>query len=242
VPAEGNIDPTKVIDVSTSFKDSHLDWDAPEGTWQIIRFCHAPTGASPHPVPDELIGKTLEADKMSLQSSIYHWDQVIEPMKQHLGPYLGKSFKHFLIDSYEAGKQNWTPAFREEFKKRKGYDPLPWFPTLEKRTVGNPDLSARFKWDHDDVISTLYYENGWLTGVGKMKAVGMDLQFEPYGGPFDTVEGAALADIPMGEFWTGKSGGINTTVVFAARAAGRKVVGALHKHPHYRLCQANQRP
>lgn len=59
-----------------------------------------------------------------------------------------------------------------------------------------------------------------------MKAVGMDLQFEPYGGPFDTVEGAALADIPMGEFWTGGGGGINGTVVAAARAAGRTVVGA----------------
>jgi hypothetical protein len=54
----------------------------------------------------------------------------------------------------------------------------------------------------------------------------MDLQFEPYGGPFDTVEGAALADIPMGEFWTGKGGGINSVIVAAARAAGRTVVGA----------------
>ena len=147
-------------------------------------------------------------------------------MKQHLGPYLGKSFKHFLIDSYEAGTQSWTPAFRTEFQKRKGYDPLPWLLTFQNRTVGDKDLSARFKWDHEDVIRTLYYENGWLTGHGKIKTVGMDLQFEPYGGQFDTVEGTALADIPMGEFWTGRAGGINGTVVAAARAAGRTVVGA----------------
>lgn len=226
VPAEGDVDPAKVIDLTTSFKDNLLDWDAPAGKWQVIRLCHAPTGATPHPVPDELIGKTLEVDKLSLDLNRFHWDTVIEPMKQHLGPYLGKSFKHFLIDSYEAGKQNWTPAFREEFKKRKGYDPLPWLLTLEKRTVGSADLTDRFKWDHDDVIRTLYYENGWLTGVEKMKSVGMNLQFEPYGGSFDTVEGAALADIPMGEFWTGKGGGINSTIVSAAHAAGRTVVGA----------------
>ena len=226
VPAEGDIDPAKTIDLSASFKEGKLTWDAPAGNWQVFRICHVPTGASPHPVPDELIGNTLEVDKMSLEQNRFHWDTVIEPMKQHLGPYLGKSFHHFLIDSYEAGKQNWTPAFREEFKKRKGYDPLPWLLTAEKRTVGNNELSARFKWDWDDVIRTLYYENGWLTGVGKMKAVGVDLQFEPYGGPFDTVEGAALADIPMGEFWTGGKGGISNTVVAAARAAGRTVVGA----------------
>lgn len=226
VPAEGDIDPAKTIDLTGSFKDGKLTWDAPAGKWQVFRICHVPTGASPHPVPDDVIGKTLEVDKMSLELNRFHWNTVIEPMKQHLGDYLGKSFRHFLIDSYEAGNQTWTPAFREEFKKRKGYDPLPWLLTLNKRTVGDKERSARFQWDFTDVIHTLYYENGWLTGVEKMKAVGMDLQFEPYGGPFDTVEGSALADIPMGEFWTGGKGGINSAVVSAARAAGRTVVGA----------------
>ncbi len=226
VPASGDIDPAGIIDLTASFKADRLEWDAPAGKWQIVRFGHAPTGANPHPLPDDLIGKTLEVDKLSLERNRFHWDTVIEPMKQHLGAYLGKSFRHFLIDSYEAGDQNWTPAFREEFKNRKGYDPLPWLFTLEKRTVGDKEQSERFKWDLDDVIRNLYYENGWLTGVGKMKAVGMDLQFEPYGGQFDTVDGAALADIPMGEFWTGGAGGISAEVVTAARAAGRKVVGA----------------
>jgi hypothetical protein len=226
VPASGDIDPAKVIDLTPSFKDGRLGWDAPEGQWQIFRLAHAPTGANPHPLPDELIGKTLEVDKLSRDLNIFHWDQVIDPMKKHLGPYLGGSMKHFLIDSYEAGSQNWTPAFRQEFQKRKGYDPLPWLLTLQKRTVGDRNLSERFKWDHDDVIRALYYENGWRTGHGKIKAVGMDLQFEPYGGQFDTVEGTALADIPMGEFWTGGAGGISNTIVAAARAAGRTVVGA----------------
>ena len=164
VPASGDIDPSKVIDLTASFKDGRLDWDAPAGKWQVFRLAHAPTGANPHPLPDELIGKTLEVDKLSRDLNVFHWDQVIEPMKKHLGPYLGKSFKHFLIDSYEAGTQNWTPAFREEFKQRKGYDPLPWLLTLQNRIVGDKDLSARFKWDHDDFIRTLYYENGWRTG------------------------------------------------------------------------------
>ena len=226
IPAEGDVDPANVIDLTKDFKNGRLDWNAPAGKWQIIRLAHAPTGASPHPVPDDVIGKTLEVDKLSLELNRYHWDQVIEPMKQHLGPYLGKSFRHFLIDSYEAGKQNWTPEFRDEFKKRKGYDPLPWLVTLENRNVVNSDRSARFKWDFEDVIRTLFYENGFLTGSRKIKTVGMDLQFEPYGGQFDTVEGTALADIPMGEFWTGRGGGINGTIVAAARAAGRTTVGA----------------
>lgn len=225
-PATGAVDPQQVIDLTASFRDGKLEWQAPAGKWQIIRLAHAPTGSNPHPLPDDLIGKTLEVDKLSLELNRFHWDQVIEPMKQHLGPYLGKSMKHFLIDSYEAGRQNWTPAFREEFQKRKGYDPLPWLLTTQQRVVGNAEMSSRFQWDFQDVISTLYYENGWQTGKSKMKAVGMDLQFEPYGGQFDTIEGAALADLPMGEFWTGRSGGISRAVVAAAQAGGRRVVGA----------------
>ena len=226
VPASGDIDPAKIIDLTQSFKDGKLDWDAPAGKWQIFRLAHAPTGANPHPLPDELIDKTLEVDKLSRDLNRFHWDQVIEPMKEHLGPYLGKSMKHFLIDSYEAGTQNWTPAFREEFQKRKGYDPLTWMITRHNRTIGDKNLTERFKWDHDDVIRTLYHDNGWVTGQEKMKAVGMDLQFEPYGGQFDTVDGTALADIPMGEFWTGGGGAINSVITAAARAAGRTVVGA----------------
>ena len=226
VPESGTIDPAKIIDLTAACKDGRLVWDAPAGKWQVTRLAHAPTGARPHPVPDDVIGKTHEVDKLSLELNQYHWDQVIEPMKKHLGPFLGKSFGHFLIDSYEAGPQDWSADFRGEFRKRKGYDPVPWLLTLKKRVIGSQEMSERFAWDLADVVSTLYYENGWLTGFKKTKAVGMDLQFEPYGGRFDTVEGAALADIPMGEFWTAGGGGINGTVVAAARAAGRTVVGA----------------
>ena len=225
-PAEGDIDPAKVIDLTNSFRDGKLTWNAPAGKWQVYRLCSVPTGATPHPLPDELIGKVLEVDKMSLELNRFHWDQVIEPMKRHLGSHLGKTFRHFLIDSYEAGHQNWTAGFREEFKKRKGYDPLPWLLTLKGRQVGNADLTARFQEDFKNIISTLYYEHGWRTAAEKMRAVGMELQFEPYSGPFDTVDGSALADIPMGEFWTGGGGGISRTIMATARAAGRTVVGA----------------
>jgi hypothetical protein len=58
-----------------------------------------------------------------------------------------------------------------------------------------------------------------------INGLGMELQFEAYGGPFDEVEGAALADMPMGEFWTSR-GGINANIGSAARAAGKHIVGA----------------
>jgi hypothetical protein len=239
VPAsETPLPASAVLDISANLNaDDTLSWTAPAGRWTVYRFGHSSTGRPPHPVPDELLGKTLEADKLSLEQTRFHWESVLEPIKQHLGPYLGKSFRHFLIDSYEAGNQTWTPAFRAEFQKRKGYDPLPWLVTLgypltgsskipRAHLLGSESETARFEWDYRDVVSSLFYDNGWKPAAEMIHATGSKLQFEAYGGTFDTIAGSALADLPMGEFWTNGDGTINGTIVAAARAAARTVVGA----------------
>jgi hypothetical protein len=239
IPAgKTNLALAEVLDLTANCStNGELRWAAPPGDWTVYRLGHASTGRPPHPVPDDVLGKTLEADKMSRAQTKFHWETVIDPLKRHLGPLFGRSFRHFLIDSYEAGNQNWTPDFRAEFKRRKGYDPLPWLvtmgPTVHNggknpplRTVGNAEQTARFDWDYRDVISTLYYENGWKPALDLIHAAGAKLQFEPYGGPFNTVEGSALADLPMTEFWSGRVGGANPAVIGAARAAGKRVVGA----------------
>ncbi|MFP5081773.1 glycosyl hydrolase [Pedobacter sp. JCM 36344] len=207
----------------------------PQGDWIIYRMGYASTMSTPHPVPDELITKCLEADKMSAEQSNFHWNTVLDPVKKHLAPYLGNSFKHMLIDSYEAGNQNWTDNFQEEFIKYKGYDPLPWLLTFsqtitnsktEPKVRNSTEQTARFEWDYKDVINKLYFENGWRIGKKLLSDAKLQLQFEAYGGPFDTQEGSALADIPMAEFWTGSNANIDSNIVSAARAAGRTVVGA----------------
>jgi hypothetical protein len=228
----------EVVNLTTEFDTiKGLNWNAPTGKWTIYRVGHASTGRPPHPVPDDVLGKVLEADKMSIEQSNWHWDNVLNPLKEHLGEYVGKSFKHMLIDSYEAGGQNWTPEFRDEFIKRKGYDPIPWLASFsltvgtendskDRRIIGSQEQTARFDWDYRDVISQLFFENGWKTGKQKLAEVNLELQFEPYGGPFNTPQGVALADLPMAEFWTAGIGGIMPGVPAAARAAGKTVVGA----------------
>ena len=239
VPAgKKEISLNEVVNLTAEFDTvKGLNWKAPAGKWTIYRIGHASTGRPPHPVPDDLLGKVLEVDKMSVEQNTYHWDNVLNPVKEHLGEYVGKSFKHMLIDSYEAGNQNWTPAFRDEFIKRKGYDPIPWLATFsltggtendskDRRIIESEEQTRRFDWDYRDVISQLFFENGWKTGKQKLAEANIQLQFEPYGGPFDTPQGVALADLPMAEFWTAGIGGINPAVPAAARASGKTVVGA----------------
>lgn len=239
VPAEKSAISLEEVSNLTELYDPHkgLTWDVPPGKWTIYRIGHASTGRPPHPVPDDLLGKVLEVDKMSMEQNAFHWDEVINPVRQHLGEYLGKSFRHMLIDSYEAGNQNWTPLFRDEFIRHKGYDPIPWLASFsltvgtapgnkDRRILESEEQTLRFDWDYRDVISKLFFENGWKVGKQKLADANLQLQFEPYGGPFNTAEGVALADLPMAEFWTAGIGGISPQVPAAARASGRTVVGA----------------
>ena len=236
---------TEIFDLSQQMDSAgFLNWKAPEGKWLIYRMAHASTGRPPHPIPDDLLGKVLEADKMSLEQTKYHWTNVIDPLKTHLGPLMGTGLKHFLIDSYEAGFQNWSENFRADFIQLKGYDPLPWLMTFNstvhngkkgsakepvfplERIVESQALSARFEWDYKDVISQLFYKNGWAPAAAMIRAAGMQVQQEAYGGPFNTVQGSALADIPMLEFWSGRKTYASPVVTGAARAAGLNIIGA----------------
>jgi hypothetical protein len=227
------------IDITKNFDaNGKLIAALPAGDWIVYRMGYAPTMSTPHPVPDEIMTTSLEADKMSQAQSEFHWNTVLQPMKEQFGKEFGAAFKHMLIDSYEAGYQNWTDDFRTEFIKRKSYDPLPWLLTFssavsfnasnnpEKRVRNTPEATARFDWDFKDVMAQLYYEKGWLTAKSILQKNNLKLQFEAYGGPFNTVSGSALADIPMAEFWTARKVTLNPEIAGAARAAGRRIVGA----------------
>jgi hypothetical protein len=215
-----------------------LKWNIPKGEkWIIYRLGHASTGRTPHPVPDELMGKTLEADKMNTEQTIFHWNEVLNPLKKHLSDYLGKSFNHILIDSYEAGKQTWTDDFVKEFISRKGYDPTPWLLTLgnpltlekkseQRRILGSEEQTKRFEWDYSDVVNQLFMDKGFKVAKKMLNENKLSLQWEPYGGPFNTQQGVALSDLPMGEFWSDGNGMISANIPAAAGAAGKSIVGA----------------
>ena len=208
----------------TKFIDGNgvLKWNIPEGKWKIYRLGYAPTMANPHPVPDDLMGQVFEVDKMSKKFNTYHWKQVLDPLKNEVGEYFGNSFGLVLIDSYEAGNQTWTDNFEKEFVRLKKYDPLPWLTGC----VGTDEQKKRFEYDFKDVISQLYYKNGFKVGRDIIHKYGLKLQFEPYSGPFNTITCTPLADLPMGEFWTHTSGHIDSYVVSSARANGKTLIGA----------------
>ncbi len=167
-----------------------------------VRVQHIPMGSFTQPNQWETFG--LECDKMNPEAISFHLDHVIGEMKKHLGEHVGTTLKFILLDSYEAGKPTWTPNMREEFKTRRGYDPLPYLPILGGYSVKEaptPEAVKKFKADYDKTISDLYRDVLFKIMREKLAAVNLEFACEPYGGPFSTYECSAHVDRLMTEFW-----------------------------------------
>ena len=119
-----------------------------------------------------------------------------------VGPLAGKTLVSTHIDSWEAGSGNWTDGFRDEFRRRRGYDLLPYLPALNGLVVDSLEVSERFLWDLS--------RDGLRVAVGKLRRAfarssrtrkGLRLSIEGYDGTCDDLRFAGRADEPMCEFW-----------------------------------------
>jgi hypothetical protein len=218
-----------ILDLTGSLdKDGNLVWDAPEGSWTIVRFGHTTTGQMNNPAPSS--GKGLECDKLSREAAAAFWTGYPAQVLADAGPLVGKTLTRMLIDSYEAGNQNWTPRMREEFTKRRGYDPVPWLLTLTNRVIISPEMTKRFKRDWDRTISELFIDNyyGAMADLTH-RHPGLQFAIEPYTGPFDTLSCGGRGDILMSEFWQKPSPwGWPTLkpVSSSAHTWGKRIIGA----------------
>ncbi len=233
--AKGIVTPDAVVNVTAKLNvDGILNWDVPAGKWIIERIGHTTTGSSTRPPVKG--GNGLECDKLSREAMDLQFTNMMGKLIAEVGSLAGKNKTLVAthIDSWEVGSQNWTPKFREEFIKRRGYDPLPYLPNViganTHATVGNPETARRFRWDFDQTISELLAQNY----VGRLAELahehGLRLTMEGYHLPFgDEATYTARADEPMTEFWaTGASENeaLARQMASVAHIMGDNIVGA----------------
>ncbi|MDR2027274.1 MAG: hypothetical protein LBQ01_06935 [Prevotellaceae bacterium] len=244
VPANKEFSAGDMLDIS-EYMDAGgtLDWHVPEGDWTVYRTGHYPTFTRSHPTPEDVAEYSLEVDKMNRDATVRHWNNVLNPFIDRFENHIGTTFRYIWIDSYEAGDQNWSPGFRSDFIRMKGYDPVMQLVMADMR--GDSILSkhhglrypenaahetALFLRDWSDVINRLFL-NCWQTGKEMVNRAGFTLCWEPYcswgGGPFDMNEGVAIADVPVTEFWV-HSGDVlgDKTIAKVAAASEKRIVGA----------------
>ena len=210
----------------------------PKGRWRIFRFGHTANGKTNWgTAPQSGVG--LECDKMSREGVRHFWDSYPTVLINLLGDEAGKTFQRLEIDSYEAGGQEWTTLMPEEFRKRRGYDILPWLPTVAGLIVNSSEETKKFMCDWEETVSDLFAENyyGYMSQLAHENR--LQLLVQPYGTggakPFNPVNTDKIvkqlaADDPISaEFWTEpKNWGWPDVprVVKAAHQAGRQKVYA----------------
>lgn len=204
IPANAAIRRSEIIDLTLKMDhNGRLRWDIPPGRWTILRMGYSLTGAKNRPATPTGLG--YEVDKLSAKYIESYYHGYFDPIANALGPLFGKSLQYVLMDSWEAGMQNWTDQIISEFQKRRGYDPTSYLPVLTGRVVESAEVSDCFLWDFRRTLADMYadYHYGALTellakrGVGTYaEAAGVSLEI-----PEDTLLNKSKVTIPMGEFW-----------------------------------------
>ncbi|MBQ9874288.1 MAG: hypothetical protein IJM30_07475 [Thermoguttaceae bacterium] len=218
VPFDSIVDVTDRMDASGRFR-----WNAPEGDWIVVRLGRRITGQTTRPAPEAALG--LESDKFESTGIDEHFANFNSKL------YSSTNFTTLHHDSWEMSSQNWSEHFRDLFRAKRGYDPLPWTPAMFGVPVGSVEKTERFLWDLRRTAQELVYENN----VERMKKLGaeygLNFSTEAYDlNPAGDLYLFRAADVPMCEFWA-KGYGFETTfsvieAVSSARTTGRSIVGA----------------
>ena len=166
------IDKDKLIDLSAFVKaDGTLRWDAPAGQWTILRMGHTSTG---HQNETAGAGKGLECDKFNPAAVKIQFNGWFAKAVEIAGPALAsRVLKSFHVDSWECGSQNWSIIFKDEFKKRRGYDPVDYLPVIAGYPIESAVTSERYLYDIRRTIAESITDNFFhtLKGLAHEKGV-----------------------------------------------------------------------
>jgi len=181
--------------------DNSLNWTPPTGDWTIIRIGHTSTG---HRNETGGAAKGLECDKFNPEATKLQFNSWFNEALKQVGPTLApRVLNTFHMDSWECGSQNWSVLFRDEFIKRRGYDPLPYLPTMAGIPLEDIHTSEKFLYDMRKTIAELVVDNFYKTLAGLAKEKGVVFSGETVA-PTMLSDGLAhfkLLDQPMGEYW-----------------------------------------
>jgi len=210
-------------------KQGCLTWDVPTGTWTIMRFVCANTGAKlvlPSPASEG-----LALDHFNAEATRMHFNYLIDLLEQELGNFEETALKHTYVCSYELSGSTWTPDFLQQFEKRRRYDMTPFLPVLIGSVVGNHETTERFRYDFRKTLGDLLVDAFYKPAREASNEHGLLLCAEAGGPgpplhqvPVDALKALGALDIPRGEFWKEHNVWIVKETACAAHIYGKKFV------------------
>lgn len=158
-------------------------------------------------------GIGLEVDKLSRRGVEAHFSRFLGPLLDELKEYCGNTLAYVLIDSWEAGGQDWTESLGADY-----------LVSGEGRDFLHGGLGRA-----TSTKKQLFMSEFVLPFKELLKPYGLKLAGEPYGnGDFDRKEYGLCFDMPMSEYWARCHYGSIDRPYFVSRyghTAGRDVIG-----------------
>jgi hypothetical protein len=200
---EEDTSPADVRDVTSNLAaNGELHWQAPAGSWEILRIGYAASGAKVSTSSNSWQGLAIDyLDRRELEN---YWRQVVDPLLEDARPYLGHALRYLVTDSWELGGVNWTGRFRDEFRQRRGYDLLPYLPVIAGRIVGDRAASNRFLNDFRRTVGDLVVSGHYAAFAELAAKAGLGIHPEsggPHGAPIDALESLGTGAFAQTEFW-----------------------------------------
>ena len=132
-----------------------------------------------------------------------YWSRTVVPLIDVSRPYLHKTLVNLATDSWELGGTNWTGRFRDEFRRRRGYDPVSYLPVVAGRIVQDRATSEKFLNDLRRTVGDLVTDH-YDHMAERAREYGLGIQCEsggPHGAPIDALETFRSSAMPQTEYW-----------------------------------------
>ena len=219
--------------------DGTLTWDVPPGTWQLFVFCSMPTLQKVNAGAGE--GPQLVMDHMSADAFAAHAKRVGDNAIPYLGKFFGNGLRAIFCDSLEVGANLfWSDDFLAEFRRRRGYDLLPYLPILKMRSYFEPfgefvdiplfeiaDIGSKVRHDYRQTVSDIMTErfygqfNKWAHDHNLLSRT------QAHGAPAEVLRIYGESDIPETEDLFAQGGyDFLKMAASSAHVYGRAIVGS----------------
>jgi hypothetical protein len=200
LPGDAPLLTQDMVDLSDKVSaDGTLNWEVPAGRWKVVRVGQTTTGIHGF---DGLL-----PDYLSPSATDQNFEQ-LKKLIDDAGPHAGKTFEYFHEDNVEIeGLYSWSPAFLEEFRKRRGYEPTPYMATLAGEIVESLEITGRFLADVRRTIADCVADHHYGRWASLAHSNGMKVRSEAGGQHHprllcnDGLLNQGKMDVPLAEFW-----------------------------------------
>jgi hypothetical protein len=189
-------DAAQVLDLTAKVAaDGELDWTAPPGNWTLYAIFQGWHGKMVERAGPGGEGNVIDHfSRETLERYLSKFDRAFA------GHDVG-GIRAYFNDSYEvddaAGESNWTPAFFEQFERRRGYDLRNHLPAL----FGKDELvkNARVLCDYRETISDLLLEEFTIPWRRWAEGKGATTRNQAHGSPANLLDLYGASGIPETE-------------------------------------------